>query len=129
MTNLINSNLWQRFDTWQIEMTFAVFLFFGTAIVCPGSPFLLYGTAFALAMTFGYVQISTRLQEAQESLRITHVECLQKLNVYLAIKEVVWVILFIYMGGLIPLSLVLYCFYCILHGEYTIGTEGAQINL
>lgn len=99
MKKIVNSKLWQLFPTWVTEMAFAVSIFFGTAYLCEGNLFVLYGTAIALTLTFGYVQIGARLQEAQETLKETHVECFRKLNYYLVGKEIVWAVLFFYMGA------------------------------
>lgn len=99
MEKIVNSKAWQFFPTWMIEMAFAVLIFFGTAILCTGNPVVLYGTAIALTLTFGYVQIGTRLQEAQETLQETHVECFQQMNRYLIAKELTWGAIFFYVGA------------------------------
>lgn len=49
----------------------------------------------AVAITFGYTQISDRLAEKQKLLPDPSVECYWKLNYYFWAKEIIWVILFI----------------------------------
>lgn len=52
-------------------------------------------TTMAILFTFNHAQIGDRLQEGQNQLTNPDVKCYWKLNILFAMKEVVWVVVFL----------------------------------
>lgn len=87
---------WQRLPTYVWEFA-AVTLYLTVICVATGVTPISVLTTIAIAFTFQHMQVSSRLQEAQQQTTVT-VECHAKLTRYLFLKETFWALVF----GLTP---------------------------
>lgn len=96
--------LWQKLPTYVWEMGFAaVYLAAVTILVSDGQEIReIVGqvlSSIAVLLSFGHMQVSSRLEEQQEVLQVKSVECYALLTRYLIGKEVAWIAAFACLGA------------------------------
>lgn len=92
-----------RLKTWHYEFFVVIVLLISTTYLFANNIDNWIATL-AVAITFGYTQISDRLMERQQIMECPDVDCYWKLNYYFWAKELVWIILFIKLNSIAALG-------------------------